>query len=467
MYNFEESFTLDIFNCNDIRDIITESAFDVDSFIMQEAADTNKKNIFQKLWGLFKRICRVIAAKVREIGHAIASIFKTKKVTDKTLDQIAEYVLGVSDQEPGSKHLRFRYDNDKQITINYVVNTIKKLVSEPEIAGHAKDDRPEQNAIMLIFHIIKKPELLDPVIEMLESIKANNGEITFEAKRMKNAIDAIWAGLTMGFGCTITLEQWTTLNNKIINLNKAMEVIDQDTFNAITIHQKDSSTVNDSFVKMLNELVRITSLLQKGINTVGDGMRQVYDLDTKFHNQINATNFQQKLPLFLKMCVESNIPSKYIYNAVHQICDITINSSPKDPSIKLDKPTPLKGNGRFVMFPSDPSLDGKIIKVAYNGLGSRGNMNEFEVWNKVKNIPEIANELYHIYDIGDKDYYVILTDRAVPEDNYENTVEWNERMKQMCIDNNIGFIIRCNSGGFGKIGDKIVCIDYGNVHRIV
>ena len=416
---------------------------------------------------MIKKIVRVISAKIREIGHAFASIFKTKKVNDKTLDQIAEYVLGISDTEPGTKHLKFRYEDDKRITINYVANTVKKLVKEPSIVGHDKDDRPEQNAIMLIFHIIKRPDLLDPVIEMLESIKSNNGEITFEHDRMRRAIDAIWAGLTMGFGCTITLEQWTILNERIIRLNKAMEVVDEDTFMAITIHDKDSSTTTMS--KYLNELVRITSLLQKGINCVGDGMRQIYELDEKYHNKINVTNFKEKLPLFVKMCVESNIPSKYIYYANHQICDVSINSNPKSETPeKLDVPKPLKGNGRYVMIPSDPSLDGKIIKVAYNGLGSRGNMNEFKVWNIVKDIPEIANELYHIYDIGDTSNYVILTDRADVSKTMSESdaVKWNEKMKEMCIRNNIGFIIRCNAGGFGKIDGRWVCVDYGNVHRI-
>lgn len=461
-----ENFNINPMDMIIIPDLITESNFDVDSYLISEAEETKKKNIFQKLWGILKKLFRIIRQKASEISSAFMSIFRTKKVDDKTLDQIAEYVLGISDKEPGTKHLRFRYDNDKTIRINYLANTVKKLVKEPEIAGHAKDDRPEQNAIMLVFHLIKHPYKLDPIIEMLESIKQNNGEIKFDIKRMRNAINSVWAATAVGFSCNITMEEWTTLNNKIISLNKAMETIDDDTFNAITIHQEGETSVNKEWASLLNELVRVTSFLQKGINTVGDGMRQIYELDGKFHNKINVQNFQKKLPLFMKLCVESNIPSKYIYNAVHQICDISINSFAKDGSIKLDEPVRLKGNGRFVMFPSDVSLDGKIIKIAYNGLGSRGNRNEFEVWNRVKDIPEIADQLYHIYDIGDNDYYVILTDRAVPIDHYDQCEEWNKNMKQLCIDNNVGFIIRCNDGGFGKIGDKIVCIDYGNVHRI-
>ena len=466
------SLNIDIWGDNDILNIITESTFNINELILEESSNIKKKNLIQKIWGIIKKAIKIIGAKFRELTHAFVSIFKTKKVNDKTLDQIAEYVLGISDKEPGNKHLKFRFDDDKRITINYIANTIKNFVNEPEIKGHAKNDRPEQNAIMLIFHIIKRPDLLDPVIEMLESIKNNNGQVLFDINRMNKAIDAIWAGLTLGLGCTITLEQWTVLNEKIIRLNKLMEVVDEDTFMATDIHiqNTDGTSVNSSsdtkLAKMLNELVNITILLQLGINYVGDGMRQVYELDKKFHNKINISNFQEKLPLFVKMCVESNIPSKYIYHANHQICDISINSNPKDSTRKDENPSPLKGNGRYVMFPSDKSLAGKIIKVAYNGLGSRGNKNEFEVWNRVKNIPEISKELYHIYDIGDKDYYVILTDRAIPIDDYNKTSEWNEKMKSMCINNNLGFVIRCNSGGFGKIGDKIVCIDYGNVNRI-
>lgn len=464
MYDYPITFSESVWNFNDYYEIITESSFDVDTFLIQETADVTKKNLIQKLWGMVKKIIRVIEVKIKEITHAFVSIFKTKKVSDKTLDQIAEYVIGISDKEPGSKHLRFRYDNDQRIMINYVANTIKKITNEPAIVGHDKHDRPEQNAIMLIFHIIKRPDLLDPVIEMLESIKNNNGEVLFDHDRMKNAINAIWAGLTMGFGCTVSLEEWTVLNERIIRLNKAMEIIDEDTFMAINIHDKDSNST--TIANMLNELVRITSLLQKGINCIGDGMRQVYELDEMYHNKINISNYKEKLPLFIKMCVESNIPSKYIYNATHQICNVCINCNPEYPTTKYDTPKPLKGNGRYVMFPSHPDLDGKIIKVAYNGLGYRGNKNEFEVWNRVKDIPEIAKELYHVYDMGTNDYYLILTDKAKPIDNYEKTIEWNEYMKKLCMDNNVGFIIRCNSGGFGKIGDKVVCIDYGTVLRL-
>lgn len=447
----------------DITSLISESVV-LDDNWLREAANDNKKNLFQKVWGILKKIFRIIKVKCSEIMHAFLSIFRTKKVDDKTLDQIAAHVLGETEDIPGSKHLQFRYENNRRIKINYVADTVKKLVKEPEIIGHAKDDRPEQNAIMLIFHVVKRPYILDPIIEMVESIKDNNGKITFEKEKMKDAIDSVWAGLIFGRGITISLEEWTVLNDKIIRLNKAMEVVDDDSLGTVTIND-ESNSLSADWAKSLNGLVTITALLQKGINCIGDGMRQIYQLDEKYHDRINSKNFTQLLPKFVKACVEYNIPSKYIHFAIRQICDKSINADLHNPEEKA-KISGLKGNGRFVMFPNDPSLQDKVIKIGYNGLGVRGNRNEFVVFDKVKNIPDIASNIYNIYDAGDPDQYIILADRVEPIDHYEHTEEWNKRMKQLCIDNNVGFIIRCNDGGFGKVNGQVVCCDYGNVHRI-
>lgn len=458
-----EGIILDPYGMSDITQFISENV-DVDAYLTEATDGIKKKNLFQKLWGMIKRFFAIIKAKMSEVGASFMSIFRTRKVDDKTLDQIAEFVLGITDTAPGNKHVQFRYDDDKRITINYLSNTIKKFIKEPTVPGHDKNDRPEQYAILLAFHLVKKPFLLDPVIEMINSIKQNNGTITFDKDRMQKAIDSIWAGTAIGFRCTISMEEWTGLNDKVILLNKAMEVIDDDSLGTMTVGGA-GATLSSDWARIMNDLVRITSFLQKGINCIGDGMRQIYTLDEKYHNGINSTNYQTALPQFVKMCVESNIPGKYIYYAIGQICDLSVNASPKDPSVKYDLPA-LKGNGRFVIFPGDEKLRDKVLKIGYNGLGVRGNRNEFVVWDKVKGIPEIAQELYNIYDMGDKDNYVIMADRCSPLDKYEKCEDWNKKMHDMCLKNNVGFIIRCNDGGFGEVNGKVVCIDYGGVHRI-
>lgn len=458
-----EGVVLDPFGVTDITSFITEG-IDIDYEWLSEAtAGTTKKNLFNRIWSLIKRLFAIIRVKVSEISTSFMSIFRTKKVNDKTMDQIAEYILGDSSNIPGNKHVSFRYENDKQIVIHYIPNTLKKFMKEPKVQGHDNKDRPYQYAILMAFHIVKKPFLLDPIIEMIESIGQNNGQINFPHERMVKAINALWAGTAIGLSCTVTMEEWTNLNIKVTNLNKAMEIIDDDSLGTINIGGEDS--LSSSWAKTMNELVQITAYLQKGINCIADGMRQVYALDEKFHNRINSKTYQKQLTEFVKMCVESNIPGKYIYHAIGQICDVSVHSDLTDPT-KKGQLAAIKGNGRFVIFPGDPDLQNKVIKIGYNGLGVRGNRNEFVVWDKVKDIPEIAQELYRIYDFGDKDNYVIITDRVKPIGNYKDCNEWNKRMKQMCIDNNVGFIIRCNAGGFGELNGRIVCCDYGNVHRI-
>jgi hypothetical protein len=361
--------------------------------------------------------------------------------------------------------LKFTYANDNQIRIDYVANTARTLAGQPEIAGHDKDDRAYQKAIALVFNVVKHPELIDPLIEMMEQTKSANGEISFDLSRARKAIDAIWVG-TVGPSLTCSLEQWTSLNDRVVRFNKALEILDDDTFGAatFTVNQHQMSS---EYASIVNEIGEMSKFLQIGVNLIGDGMRQVYALDSKYHNRINASNFREKLPQFTKMCVEGNIPSKYIHHAIRQICDVSINAKPSDPSTKADENGTLTGNGRFVIFPGDPSLQQYVIKVGYNGLGMRGNRNEFMVWNRVKDIPEISNKLYQITDIGDRDHYIILCERANPIKSWDGADQWNKEMYDLCVKNNVGFAIRCNAGGFANRSDgSVVCVDYGNVRRI-
>lgn len=457
-------FTMENFEINPIKvylpELISESVWAEDFF--QEASDgVSKKNLLQTLWGMIRKLINVIAMKVREIGNWVAAFFHTKKIEDKTLDEIADGIFSDLKSEPGSKHLRFRYDNDQELTINIITNTIKKQFSDPKIVGHDRKDRPYQQAIMAVFNIIKKPQMLDPLIEFLTAVTKKEDLSTWPINRVQDALDSIWATTTIGLSCTITLREWTMLNEKVQALENGLHIVDDNTFMAqVQYDQK--------YASVMNQTVRLGTFLQLGINTIGDGMRQIYELDEKYVDAINAKNFRQKLPIFVKTCCESNIPSKYVHHAVRQICDVSINCNPANPTEKADVNKTLKGNGRFVIIPSDPSLQRYVIKVAYNGLGVRGNRNEFMVWDRVKGIPEIADELYHIEDINDPDNYVILCDRAQEIEKYEGCAEWNKNMREMCIRNNIGFIIRCNDGGFGKRPDgKVICIDYGNVRRIV
>ncbi len=430
--------------------------------IIREAGSVTKGNFFRKVWGILKRFWAVICAKVRQITSWVTSIFHTKQVDDATLDQIAEEVLGELPEKEGSKHLRFTYDNDHRIKFNLVVNAVKKQFKDPEIVGHDKGDRPYQQAFVLAFHIIKKPFLLDPLIDFLETIRQRGGEAhEYPVDRVQKAIDSIMAGTAVGLNFTVSMEEWTVLNERIQKFQNALQLVDDNTF----MEEEQYSRI---YADVMNQMVSVGGYLQKGINEIADGMRQVYELDEKYWNAINTQNFRKMLPAFVSRCIHYNIPSKYLNRAVRQICDQSINCNPKQPDQKADVNKPMKGNGRFVIIPGDPALKNYVIKVAYNGLGIRGNRNEFMVWNRVKDIPEIANELYHIEDIGDKENCVILCDRANEIDQWEGCEDWNKRMKEMCINNNVGFIIRCNAGGFGTREDgKVICIDYGNVHRIV
>ena len=452
---------------NDPQFCITESTNEVDEYIREAAEGATKKNIFQRLKDLIMKCFRAIADKCRQIGTFWKNLFSKKEVCDKTLDQIAKSCFGETDEEP-SKHLNFEYLDGTKIKFNYLANAAKRHVKATKVPGHDLNDRKIQEGILMIFKIINKPNIVDSLINQIEGIQSNSNTYNFSPREIKKACKQFWVATSVSsLSCTISLEQFTQLTEKVTRLHKALQILDDHTMGTTTVHtEKNTPESNRDLIEALNSVSDIAIILQLGLNYIGDGMRQVYVLDKSYNNKINAKNFKTKLPQFVKTCIESNLPTKYIHQAILDVCDASINCIPGKPTEKKTSAT-LKGNGRFVLIPGDKSLSDKVIKIAYNNFGVRGNRNEFSIWNKVKDIPEIANELYHIYDIGDKDNLCILCDRVSPFDNYKETDKWNEQMRKYCMDNKIGFIIRCNSGGFGKNDKgKVICADYGTVKRI-
>lgn len=475
-----ESFEVKLPRFDDPIDYISES-FDVLDYYMEAdlIKGMQKGNFLDRAIFLVKEIFSWIAAKCREIVSYVKSLFKSKDVNDKTLDQIAEQVLSNNGvQTAPVKHMRFTYDDNQQIRFNLVSNLAKRTKTfkdQPEIVGHNPKDRPEQKYMELLFHVIKKPHLLDPLIQFLKDIKVDKNDSRWNKDSIQKAIDSFWAGNNMTPTFTFTLEEWTALNERLQEFHQALQLVDDDTF-------KDEKQFGAKYADAMNQLVKIGGYLQKAINSVGDGMRQVYELDPGYHNKIDTTNYQTTLPLFVRLCVEANIPSKYIIHAVRQICNEDINYDIKNSSKGKDN-APVNGNGRFVMIPNpakstqanglmDNNGKTQIIKIAYNGLGVRGNRNEVEILNIVQSKSQrILDELYGVTKMDDT-FYVILGDSTIPIDNYKKCIEWNKKMETMCKEDKIGFIIRCNEGGFGKQlqngkeTGKVICIDYGTVHRL-
>lgn len=466
---FSENFEVNLPVLNDPHDFISES-FDVMDYYMEAdlIKGMTRGNFFERAWFLVKEIFSWIAAKAREIVGFVKSLFRSKDINDRTLDQIAEQVLNDVDTAP-VKHLRFTYEDNQQIRMNLISNLAKTangpFKDRPEIVGHDPKDRPEQKYMQLLFHIIKKPQMLDPLIQFLKDIRIDKNDSRWTTDEIQKAIDSFWAANNMTPTFTFTLEEWSTLNERLQDFHKALQLVDDDTF------MKDKQFAS-KYADAMNQLVKIGSYLQKAINAAGDGMRQIYELDPGYHDKITAANYQAKLPAFVRLCVEANIPSKYIIHAVRQICSVELNSSKKD----NEKEKGVSGNGRFVMIPTskDNGLDGHVLKIAYNGLGVRGNRNEIEIFKIVQaKSARIAAELYSVTSIGDTSNYVILGESCIPKVlDTKKCEEWNKNMEKMCKEDNIGFIIRCNEGGFGKQlrngveTGKIICIDYGTVHRL-
>lgn len=468
-------FELNVWNDVYAPDFITES-IDPYQIILEEtekAGGVKKNNVFQTVWAIIKRIIAVIRLKVAQIYQSIKSIFVHRQPDDKTLDQIAEHVLGET-EEPSTKHLQFRYDDDKQIRINYLTNTIGKFAKDTKIPGKEKTDRPESHGILLAFHVIKKPYLLDPIIEMLQSIKDNNGAIDFDIKRAKNAVDTILAASTFGFTISIRLEEWSVFNEKIQKLGEVATSIDDHLTGRVPITIKGKE-IDQEWLNVINEFGRVHSGFQIGLNLIGDGLRWVYQLDGKYENKITFANYQEKLPLFVRLCVESNIPGKYIHHAVRQICDASISSTPKRDE-KAPVKAGLKGNGRFVIFPGHESMRDKVLKVAYNHLGSRANRIELDIWKQLSDITgeratyaeQIKQELTEVFSIGDQHHFVIATEAfAEGIDVYDGAAQWDKKMQDLCRKAGLSYKIRTNEGGFGKRADgKVISGDFGGVRPL-
>lgn len=460
---------------DDPMEVISEGVdFDIDAYIAEKGPVT-KKNLITRMKELLMKIFNAVMTKTAQIVSWFYKKGKATKTDDKTLDEIAAFVFGDNDTPP-SKYLSYTNENGGTIRFNFMAASINGSDNaKGGVKGHDMDERPEQRLMILGCKMIRNPDVLESTIKVLEDIKANNGKVTADLREADKILKQIQddnrevPGAKTMFknviNPTITMEEFTKFNDVCNRFMKALEISDDFLMKAVDLNDPNGLNDSELITKFMNRTLKVGKYIQKVVNAVGDGLRQIYIIDEKWHNQINSSNYAEKLPMFVKQCIESNIPSKYVCYAIRCVCDVSVNSEPGNPQKKADVNKAQSGNGRFVMFPGDPNLSKFILKVGYNGLGIRSNRNEFMVWDKVKDIPDIANELYQITDIGDKDNIVILCQRAKPLDEpYKDTQKWCDKMYQLCKDNKVPFIIRCNDGGFAKDDNgKIICVDYGTV----
>lgn len=493
--SIESDLTLNIFENSlelDPMELFPESVNFTDE-ILTEAATATKGNIFTKIGNILKRCWKWICKQATAIINGIKRFFGKGDHPKQSMDQIAARVLGISilttaavggaaaavvanqqkvgplsdpimnniasdvmkgDYQSAQSHrLRLEYDDGETIKFHVLANTLYSMFS-PEGPVH-KERFTEGLAIT--FHILKRPDALDPLIQILQGIKDThnfNGDIG----AVKNHVLKILKATLKPGTYVTTLEDWVTFNNKASKFSTLLaETWDNANF---TITQNGEG-LSDEWINVFNKFALIGIGVQGGLNIISDHMRQSYILDVAFHDRVTTVD---KLDEFVYACIQCDIPGKYIIQNVKLVTDISLNSkrdNPKEKNVEMGK---MSGHGRYPLFPQDQS---KCIKIGYNLYGIRSNLIERNIWDDVSKWPEIANELCAIRE-GSKNNTVLVMDRAVPKEiPAGEAAAAGNKINGLLQKHNVPYrIVDINYKGFGEVNGKRVCLDYGQLRRL-
>lgn len=489
----DESLHLNVFGYNSDIDpmMLFPESVDNESTIFNEAFNTSKGNLLQKIWAILKKCWRWIGDKFNLFVNGIKKIFGSENPPKKSIDQIASNVLGVSLAVSGSaaagalavhntqqklgdltdnaisdiasdvlkgdmksaqsKHLRVEYDDGRTITFNILSNAIRSSLS---VKGSTHGER-WMEYLAVFFHCMKDPGCLDPLIETMQEVKDTHN-INGDIRNIQKQITTLLAVTLKGTRFTVSMSEWTNFQIRCNKLSKLMETWDD--FN-VKVTQ-NGNDITKEWIGVLNEFAAASNAIQIGLNVISDSMRQSYVLDSEYHSKCKDI---ETLDNFVLACIESNIPSKYTVSNTKLFTDVSLNSLPNDATIKDDEFDKLSGHGRFVMFPSDNT---EVIKIGYNRYGLRSNKIEKNVFDVISQWPDVASELCSIRQIS-KNGIVMILDRAKPSP----VPQAKAKAVQFKINNSLrehgsGFkIVDINYKGFGYVNDKLVVLDYGQIRR--
>lgn len=473
-----------------IEDFISEDE------LYQEAFGATKKNVFQKIGAIIKKAWKAI---IKGLGRMVAGIrkfFSRKKGPKMTATQIALSATGLTvasmvggykvatkagEQKLGtlndpvldnaaasavsgvdlSTPLLLTFEEGDKITFNILTEGMKNVFTKGKNL-HTAGYKKMAECIGVVFNCVHHPESVDGLIKMMTELRDTHN-ISMDIKEAKSIVNKFWVSApTLKFTCT--LEEWETMYQRCSQLGDLLISSWDDPNVAIT---QNGQGMDQEWIGIFNNIAQISSFINYGLTLISDTFRHMYDLHPTFHNTCKDID---TLDSYIATSVNVAVPGKYLYKSCKEFCDVSMCHTLKDENGQENfnqKDTDYShvgGYGRFVMFPADKNT---VIKCAYNIYGLRSNKIEESLYADTQDVPEVHEMLCGIRQMS-KNSYVMVLDRCVPT---PVPLKWatgvRDHLNQVLVQAGKNFRLHdINQNGFGKIGDKWVIVDYGQMRRI-
>lgn len=449
--------------------------------VYNEASDTNKKNIIQKLWAMIKKAAVWIGKKIMHIIRGIKRMTVGNKLTpNQILGQI-----GVKRHKTVRDHVNVD-DTNKAIDAanNAHLNLIEGfkedgiLINPSALVAMSVNEAPVKGKNIngggsradQVIELILNPSPIDEYINFFKELTSDLSKTPITSKDIDkvnkkckefSGRPSIASYTSDYLGNTtkkeynhiyIHFSQLIEFQRKVDEMCEVGEAFD-NVFNKLNVDESVASEKKD-YMKIMNELSWAVVNLQGGLHAISNGLQGVYNIDPGYYESINDP---EVLAQFVSESLKYGGPNKYLVRNIYNVCDPVLKGNPD-----LDKP--IMGFGRLTLIP-----DGDIIyKVAINRYGIRSNKNDFAVMNVVKETPLMDKFAETTKTIGD--YIINVMEKVKAGSANEPSAaeasrlgkEINNELDKMGINFEIHDI---KSDAFGKKGDNYVLLDYGYLHR--
>lgn len=500
---FSESYSIDpsIFEEN------AHSTFYED--LLLEAADTKKKNVFQKLWGMIKKLFKWISNQFKKFINWIKNIFKRKD--NKSSDQIMEdkgvkklagaALIGLAaydiaavgndvnnptptpnpapkaNDTPRKIKVEIPADEHSEVKVGTTLDVaVKSLIAKfdgdketvtfqftedfryKDINGVPNKERVgNPYAKYYAFAWIKHPEVMDSFIKVFNYIRDNETIDQNALANLYNEYDKLADTAlrsTMMYPkqlISCTLSELTEFNTKVDEINKLAEMLD-------TPNNVAKMNGNNLVVKIINEISVMGMRLQFSINGIFASMNEFYQVDALYYGTVKDINTLSEI---VHDFIKAGIPYKYIAWNTYIIADDKIRGEAK-------KDKPVWGQTRVVFIAKDHSC---VHKIAMNQAGIRSNLGEAEVYNKFSKIHGGSDVITKVYRITPNNCIVDHEWVDTTKSDYVDQSTINrltDRMNHLASSNDIplDFKADIHNGNIGYRGNTLVATDYGLLRRL-
>ncbi len=441
-------------------DLIIES-FDYKSFY-ESLQGTTKRNIFQRLWDVIKRIFKWL---VTNLGRALDYIKSLLRSKPKSAEQLADLVgfkptdiTNHDDIKSALKQLTIKFEDDGKLTF-----TAKKILSDnwnkkteiPGLMGLGYTPRNSKVLWGLVFSVLKTPQFLDRVTELFKYlVDGNKASFLETSARFTEFITRIAQGVVMPFPYfTTSLDELVEFQKKLNALNYIVTEFD----NPDLIIKRKFLIGELVVTEFLNGLAHVSINLQMGLNAIFHSLNEVYKLDDTYKG---VAKTPEDLSKFANICIYSGFPGKYVAANLFVVASNELKGDYNTPN------DPIAGQFRVVFKPIPKGQPQYVLKVATSQVGIRSNRNEIRFTNlmiKTNGHNMIARVIESFENATG-----ITMQYADPVKL--NTAELDEFKKQLTDhlkDKNLGITIGdLHSSNIGRVNGNIVAIDYGDFHKV-